>query len=39
MSILFRPFGFLAPKDFDITWLSNLLIMSVPNIPDKRYAH
>jgi hypothetical protein len=23
------PFGFLAPKDFQIIWLSNLLILSV----------
>jgi hypothetical protein len=28
---LFRPFGFLAPKDFSIIWLSDLLTMSILN--------
>ena len=32
---LFRLFDLLAPKDFKIIWLSNLLIMSVP---DKGYS-
>jgi hypothetical protein len=27
---LFRPFGFIAPKHFQIIWLSNLSICSVP---------
>jgi hypothetical protein len=27
--IMLPPFGFLAPKDFQIIWLSNLLILSV----------
>ena len=31
---LFRPFGFLSPKDFTIIWLSNILALSVP---DKGY--
>jgi hypothetical protein len=35
LAILFRPFGFLAPKDFEIIWLSNILALSVP---DKVYS-
>jgi hypothetical protein len=27
----FRHFGFLAPKDFQIIWLSNILALSVPD--------
>jgi len=27
---MFGSFGLLAPKDFQIIWLSNILIMSVP---------
>jgi hypothetical protein len=30
-AILFKPFGFLAPKDFYIIWLSNILTLSVPD--------
>jgi len=26
-----RSFGFLAPKDFKIIWLSNILALSVPD--------
>jgi len=26
---MFRPFGCLAPKDFEIIWLSNLLNLNV----------
>ena len=41
VDILFRPFGFIAPKDFYIIWLSNLPIMSVPDegyyVPDEGY--
>jgi len=29
--ILFRPFGFIAPKHFKIIWLSNLSTVSVPD--------
>ena len=29
ISILFRPFGFLAPKDFYIIWLLNILVLSL----------
>jgi hypothetical protein len=28
-AILLRPFGFIAPNDFYIVWLSNLLALSV----------
>ena len=31
LAILFRPFGFLAPKGFKIIWLSNILDLSVPD--------
>ena len=30
LAIIFRPFGFFGPKDFQMCWLSNLLILSVP---------
>jgi hypothetical protein len=30
-AILFRPFGFIAYKDFKIIWLSNISIFSVPD--------
>ena len=30
LPILFRPLGFLVPKDFIITWLLNTLALSVP---------
>jgi hypothetical protein len=40
LAILFRPFGFIAPKTL-IIWLSNLSILSVPNegyyVPDEGY--
>jgi hypothetical protein len=31
LDILFKPFGFPAPKDFTIIWLSNILYLSVPD--------
>jgi hypothetical protein len=31
LAILFRIFGLLVPKTFEIIWLSNLLILSVPD--------
>jgi len=31
LAILFRPFDFLAHKDFKIIWLSNILTLSVPD--------
>jgi len=30
-AILFRSFGFLAPKDLKIIWFSNILALSVPD--------
>ena len=49
MTILFRPFGLLPPKDFKIIWLSNLFTMNVPdegysnlftmNVPDEGYSN
>jgi len=37
---LFRPFGFLVPKDLYINWLSKLmtLILLMKVIPDTRHA-
>ena len=35
LAIMFRSFNILAPKDFLIIWLPNLLILSVP---DKGYS-
>jgi hypothetical protein len=29
LSGLFRPFGYFAPKDFKMIWLSNILTFSV----------
>jgi hypothetical protein len=31
LAIVFRLLGFLAPKDFNIIWLSNILVLSVPD--------
>jgi hypothetical protein len=31
LAIVLRSFGLLARKDFQIIWLSNLLILSVPD--------
>jgi hypothetical protein len=31
LTILFKPFGFLAPKGFSVMSLSNCLILSVPD--------
>ena len=31
LAMLFRPFGFLSPKDFSIIWLPNLLTLSIPD--------
>ena len=31
MAVLFRPFGFSAPTDFKIIWLSNILALGVPD--------
>jgi hypothetical protein len=28
---MFKPFGFIGPKDFQIIWLSNLSTLSVPD--------
>ena len=28
---MFRPFGFIALKDFKIIWLSNISILSLPD--------
>ena len=35
LDILFRAFSFLAFKDFEIIWLSNILAL---NIPDEGYS-
>jgi hypothetical protein len=29
LAILFRPFGFLTPKDYKTVWLSNILALNV----------
>jgi hypothetical protein len=34
LGIMFRPFGLLAPKDFKIVWLYNILTA----IPDEYYS-
>ena len=31
LAILFMPFGFIAPKDFTIVCLSNILVSSIPD--------
>ena len=31
LAILIRPFDLLAPKDFSVIWLSNFLILSIPD--------
>jgi len=31
LAIMFRPFGFLAPKDLYIIWFSDSLVSSVPD--------
>ena len=36
LTILFRPLGFVAPTDFQVLWLSNLLTLSVS---ETRHAH
>ena len=38
---MFRPFGFLTPKDFLFICISNLLTLSVPDecYPRTRFAH
>ena len=38
MSILLRPFVFIAPKQFKLIWLSNLSIQSVPDEGYSRHA-
>ena len=38
LTILFKIFGFLALKDFTIIWLSNILILSVPDESFSRNA-
>lgn len=35
LAILFRPFGYLAPRDFKIIWLSNVVTMNVPEWPNR----
>jgi hypothetical protein len=49
LAILFSLFSLFAPKDFWIVWLTNLLIMSIPDecysnllimsIPDECYSN
>jgi hypothetical protein len=43
LTILYKPFDLLAPKDFYIIWLSNLLIMIERHlmkvIPEKGRVH
>jgi len=36
MTILFRPFDFIAPKHFQIIWLSYLWTWSVPDRGTRR---
>ena len=31
MAIVFRSFGFLVPKEFYLIWLSNILVLRVPD--------
>ena len=38
LTILFKPFGFLAPKDFKMIWLSNIMALSVLDEGYSRYA-
>jgi hypothetical protein len=38
LSTLFRPFGFLVPKDFKIIWLLNILSLSVSDEDYSRNA-
>jgi hypothetical protein len=31
VAVLFKSFGFIVPKDILIIWLSNIMILSVPD--------
>jgi hypothetical protein len=36
---LFKPFGFLVPKDFQINWISHILPYPMKFIPETGRAH